>query len=240
MNEYTNMSGEEYTLLYERFLDRSPRELLFMAGMEPHMVVMDLCCGPTFRLTNDALEMGADEVHAVDNGGFSIAPLYFGSKLWRRVKVYNNHVYDLCIPSQNNFKKETFDIIACQQGINYWFDARIIQAIHSLLKVGGRFVFNTFNTKPSDIPTIKSYSAKNGDEMSEVAYSINDTVWHIQIRKGMKPHVTSFGWIPSEVFMGVLCKIFVQTGSVLRHTEGNSDIYICRKELDIEKEPVKM
>jgi len=126
----------------------------------------------------------------------------------------------------------TFNVIFCQQGINYWFRPEHAKMIKRVLAPKGIFIFNTFNVKPSIIPLSKNYYYSNsrgigyGRNYMEISWMVKDMVKHVQIAEGMDPHFTEFRWIPPGEFK----KAFKSTGfKVEVKTDKATDIYICRK-----------
>jgi len=118
-----------------------------------------------------------------------------------------------------------YDIVACRQAINYWFNARSVALLASLVRSGGVFVFNTFNTRPSETPKIKQYHHK-GVSFTEISYvDPTNMVHHVQIREGMEPHVAKFQWIAPDSFDLFLGKYF----KIEKTTRNRTDYYKCIK-----------
>jgi hypothetical protein len=118
-----------------------------------------------------------------------------------------------------------YDIIVCRQAINYWFNAMSIALMAGLVRSGGVFVFNTFNTRPSETPKIKQYHHK-GVSFTEISYvDPTNFVHHVQIREGMAPHVARFQWIAPESFDLFLGKYF----DIEKITRNRTDYYRCVK-----------
>ena len=201
--------------------------MLEAAEMEPGMTVLDLCCGPTGRLTAEALDMGASSVTAVDSSN-SVLNLSTDP----RIDIHCTNIYTFFGLVRNSGVHFEWDIIACQQAVNYWWNKVACPArrIDRILKPGGAFVFNTFNTLPPTMPAYKVYEVEDVDRnacrASELYYMVDGIVYHVQAREGCKPHMTSFDWISPESFERSLK---AQFNSFLRIRNGGTDIYVCRK-----------
>lgn len=220
-----HMIKEDYDLLYKKYLRRSPRVLLEYAGLKREDSIWDLCCGSNGRVVEEAMLMGAAYVTAVD---------------------LNEHVNNLCVKwdirdkwagffstyrlSVHDFLKlenlTTPDVVVCQQAINYWFNAEDIELLSDKMPSGSVFVFNTFNMKPLMLPRVVQYVI-DGRDYVEVAWSVDNTVHHVQIVTGLSPHTTSFRWIPRSEFESVLGKFF--RVDVINPNCDKTDIYICKK-----------
>ena len=219
-NNY-EMTGEEYDILYKRYLTRSSKELLELAGMKEGDRVLDLCAGSNGRVTKAAIEMGASFVVPVDLNP-NVKKLY---------KIKHGCVDPYCQDIQgflqfsNLDKADRFDIMVCQQGINYWFDKDIVRKFGSFIKKGGVFVFNTFNKKPSTVPSVKEYKI-DGLAYVEIVWLVGKMVKHIQIVEGYNSHTTEFKWISPAYFKEGLSLSF---RDVEVKTVNSTDIYICRR-----------
>ena len=218
-----HMGKEDYDLLYKKYLKRSPRMLLELAGLKKCDSVWDLCCGSNGRVVEEAMQMRASYVTAVD---------------------LNEHVHDLSVKwdirekwtgffttyhlSVHDFLQlenlTTPNIVVCQQSINYWFDKEDVELLAKRMATDGVFVFNTFQNKPSVVPRVVQYKIDDRN-YTEVAWLVDNTIYHVQVVNGLPPHVTSFRWIPREEFENVLNKFF----KVEVVSQGTTDIYICRK-----------
>lgn len=207
--------GKLYEILYLRYLKRPPRQLLELAGLRPGERVLDLC-GGTGRLSRAALEMGASQVVLVDRSEkmTRLVP--------RGITVHHTSVEE----ALKTYIKEgiLFDVVACQQGVNYWLNEQTARQVASVLDPGGRFVFNTFWRKPGHEPRIREYRL-DGRHYVEISYLAGEQVYHVQVCEGLPPHVTHFRWIPREQFEQWLRCDF----NILRHTDGTTDIYVAIK-----------
>ena len=93
------------------------------------------------------------------------------------------------------------------------------------MKVGGVFVFNTFNTRPSGTPKVKQYHYQD-ISFTEISYvNPDDKVYHVQIRQGYPPHIAEFKWISPEKFDEILSPYF----KIERIIRNRTDYYRCVK-----------
>ncbi len=195
MSHYPN--GSFYTELYARYFDQSKMiDLIELAGDLSNKVVIDLC-GGTGRLAQHISHMYSNATVILVDESYKMMSEYDGTM----VEATVNEFFRTMIPY-------TPDVVYCQQAINYWFNREDIQYIYDSFKPGGVFIFNTFSVCPSEIPVIKKYELNNYQFM-EISWYVPETnlVHHVQIREGMPPHVTSFQWIPKELFISTLEQI---------------------------------
>ena len=228
------IDSKTYKLLYARYLDEAKTaELLAFAGPLKGKRVLDLCCGGG-RLTKAVLKRKPKQIIAVDESiemlpkdnvgylpGQDVRFARVGMP-WD-IKRYNcGTVYEALF----NLEPESIDVIFCQQAINYWFDPRYVPLIKKILAPGGKFLFNTFNHKPSEIPRVKNYWLR-GISYTEVSWLIGDMVKHIQIAEGMEPHLTEFKWIPPHKFK----KPFEKRGLISNALDSDyTTIYLITKQ----------
>ena len=226
------MTGEDYEHLYKRYLKRDPKELLEMAGMQEGYRVLDLCAGSNGRASKAAVEMGASYVAAVDLNPF-VKQLH--SKRWsqRKVEPFCEDVFGY-VQYNHIPKEERFDIVICQQGINYWLNSdnshKRRDRLHKIAGVSKRnfkLVFNTFNKMPPEKPLIKEYEL-DGNNYVEVVWTHNDHVNHIQIVNDLEPHFTTFKWLPREVIEKICDEAHL---NIEVKTEGSTDIYVCTRKI---------
>lgn len=210
---------EEYNILYARFLKRDPRELLSVVTNRAKLkgLALDLCGGGG-RASFAALEMGASRVILVDSSSNMTSFLHID------ITVIHLDVFVFLTRAARFYENALFDLVICQQAINYWFSESAIAFLSLLMRPGACFVFNTFNTKPPAEPTIKNYSL-GGREYSEINWCDDETVYHVQRCKGFEPHLTSFQWIPPEQFLRTLVSYF----EVKTIVKGATTIYACWK-----------
>lgn len=208
-----------YKDLYLRYHSgRDVKELIELLEPLQGKSVLDLCAGEG-QVTFRALDHGAFEATAVD-----AEEAMLSKTLWRHQKilVLTNTVHDVL----NDMRKfgKTVDRIACRQAINYWLDEESARLLADVLTPGGILAFNTFNQKPPEKPLLKEYELE-GHSFSEVSWLIGETVHHVQGRKGMLSHHTSFQWISPEKFRELLEPHF----NVTEEKKGNTSLYRCVK-----------
>lgn len=204
------LAEDRYSILYARYFDRKPEELLSLAGSLTGKKVLDIC-GGNGRASIAALTMGASECTLVDSC-LEMIP----DDLDSRIRVEN---VDVCVA----FRHLTgYEVAICQQAVNYWFNKDAIRLLYSAMVPGGVFVFNTFNQRPSTKPTVKEYKYKDLNYV-EISQRMGETVHHIQTCECFEPHTTKFQWIPSITFKTVMKPWFEVTVT----KQGKTSIYKC-------------
>jgi SAM-dependent methyltransferase len=231
-----NMTGDEYNMLYRGYLKRSPKDLLDLAGFKKGHSVLDLCSGSNGRASKMALEMGASYVCAVDENpnvsGLRLDGIdaFHGSidSFFDHMGYYRPYGRDT---SSKIYPDLKFDTVICQQGINYWFkDNGLPHEIRKAMKVGGKFVFNTFNNKPPEKIVFKRYEIE-GFQYGEMQLRKGNTIFHTQAFEGLLPHLshisgyhnTEFQWISKREYCDVLGRDF----DLDINRFDNTDIYVC-------------
>jgi SAM-dependent methyltransferase len=122
---------------------------------------------------------------------------------------------------------EPADVLVCQQAVNYWMSAELAKMVAQAVKPEGRFVFNTFNKKPSHEPTLKEYTL-DGRAYAEVSWlrvddAGREVVEHVQACEGMAPHTTRFAWIDREAFARWLSPYF----SCVEDVDHATSVWTC-------------
>jgi ubiquinone/menaquinone biosynthesis C-methylase UbiE len=219
--------------IYNRFLKRGPGQMLDLAGFKDGDSFLDLCCG-TGRATIEAVNRGASSGFAIDRISSKISPEFkktgFGHyqhgpikfRVWE-VREFLNQVAEYAP------EDERFDCIFCQQAINYWLKTKddikktSAELVSNILTPNGKFVFNTFNTKPSEDISVKEYEI-DGVHYAEVSQLVDGVVHHGQFCEGLIPDHQEFDWISSEEFMTLLKPYFK---NISIHSYGPTDIYVC-------------
>lgn len=197
-----------YERLYARYLrPERMNELLDKAGCLQGLVLYDLCGGGG-RLSLAALERGA-RVTLVDE---SVEMALSARERSPGVRVILRSVREALT------LLEPADVVVCQQAVNYWLSAEMAKKVAMAVKPGGRFVFNTFNRKPSRTPQIKPYLL-DGRQYVEMSWLRTDeqgteVVEHVQVCEGMAPHTTTFAWISREQYLQWLSPYFDCTEDV--------------------------
>jgi len=227
---YENLSSNDYDALYSRYLARPTR---LLAAPDPPVVLdkrtrlLDLCSGPG-TVVKAALGMGLDpkNITVVEESR------RFASELHRFPVnvIYGDAGYSGLYQHALETGYGPFHLVTCRQAVNYWWNKEAVGALLGTLFTGGCFVFNTFNTPPSEKPAVKRYQHVDGNHYAEIAYLVGDTVHHAQAREGLPMHMTTFKWIPPEVFADDLDALVETTDleSWTRAREKTTDTYVCR------------
>lgn len=217
MEKYPDLAT--YMKLYQRFCgNRSAEDLINLAGAVTNKTVLDLC-GGSGKLSFEAIKRGAKTAWLVEREKKMIS-----SDIWLhpRIKVFVGTVESRL--KEFVRKKNKFDCIVSQQAVNYWLNKNTVELLVRVLAKKGVFVFNTFNHKPSEKPTVKEYEIGE-NKFVEVSWLIKDLVYHVQIREGMPCHTTSFYWLSPEHLAGILEPYF----SVTVKKESRTSLYRCLK-----------
>jgi SAM-dependent methyltransferase len=222
-------SHEIYEILYARYLEKGPDKLLSLAGDLHGKSVLDLC-GGNGRISKRAIELGAKSVTLVDNST-EMVPSGIDNDCRIKVQCHDARSYISLLSKTPVCPTQCYDVVICQQAINYWFNQYTVGQLHRIIRKDGIFVFNTFNNKPSEAPVVKQYNYKNM-EYVEVSWLAHDglldhkeMVNHVQICAGIEPHITKFMWISPEQFHNILLKEhFIVTEMI----NGPTSIYKCQ------------
>ena len=229
MNDYNDMSAETYEKLYARYLKR-PGRLLYApdpaVSLTSQTRLLDLCAG-SGALIRQAIKAGlspsnivaVEEAHTFAGHLHRLGP----------ISVVHGTVTYLGLYDKLEADERPFDLITCRQAVNYWWDIEVVEKIVGLLRKSGCFVFNTFNTKPTDTPHTKQYVYEER-QYAEIAYCIGETVHHVQACEGLPMHSTTFRWIPPEVFDDDLNRM-IERNCIEEwdcHRKGHTDTYVLR------------
>lgn len=221
MNTYP--AFETYNQLYAKYMNNRPvGYLLGLAGDIKGKSVLDLCGGGG-GLSIAAINRGASKVCMIERCEDMLSKFIHESP----IKLILDNVQTGL--AKMGREKITFDLVFCRQAVNYWLNEKQAIAVAQVVKPGGMFIFNTLNSKPSENITTSSYEY-DGHKFTEISWLVEepkyDVVHHVQVRKGLPPHVTRFRWIPPQEFDEILSPHF----KVECTTEGKTDIYRCVKE----------
>lgn len=208
---------ETYEILYAKYLQRDPNELLSKAGFSLAGKSVADICGGNGRLSLAAQTRGAKFIAYVEQERDMIPGALYAQQ---NIAVCNTTIENF-VTYLNNF-----DAMFCQQGINYWINSVKLELLAKRLNDGGVLVFNTFYNKPSEFPTVRQYEF-NGRKYVEVSYLLDGKVMHIQMCEGFAPHFTSFDWVPEEEFVAKLNPWF----DVEVEKEKNTAFFICKKKI---------
>jgi SAM-dependent methyltransferase len=189
-----------------------------MAGDITGKIILDLCCG-NGRLSRSVLKRNPRHLWAVDESNSMLNwDVPYEDSIFKKWTM-NVEEFFVSVP------RIKFNVIFCQQAVNYWFDSKKVSLIKKLLAPNGLFIFNTFHNKPSEIPLVKTYRM-GGRDYAETSWLVGDMVKHVQIAEGMDPHFTEFRWISPGEFRGSFKKHDFKV-SVKKY--GGTDIYVCKK-----------
>ena len=231
------MDGCTYNTLYKRFLKRGPGQMLDLAGFKEGDSFLDRCCG-TGRASEEAIDRGASRAVAVDQTASKLSCrfelqdfLNKASGIKRGPIVFHKSgVRQFLYDTEGSAK---YDCIFCQQGINYWLKdmngefnqirETSAELASKALNPNGKFVFNTFNTKPSEDIVVKEYQIDDV-HYAEVSQLVDEVVHHGQFCEGLIPDHQEFDWISPEDFISLLKPYFKD---IAIHEDGPTDIYIC-------------
>ena len=229
MNDYEHLLPEDYETLYARYLEH-PGRLMYAPDPAVPLTektrLLDLCAG-SGALIRVALKVGLapNNIVAVEES----QP--FAGQLHRLGSIHVIHGTVTYLPLFEHLNEEAhpFDLITCRQAVNYWWGCEIAVAACNLLRKGGCFVFNTFNTPCDPVPRVKQYTWE-GKEYAEIAYQIGGVVHHVQACEGLPMHTTTFRWVPPEEFDDDLA--WMVSMNVIenwtRTRNGYTDTYVLR------------
>lgn len=214
------ITSKTYNVLYAKYLQGNRvKEMFDLAEDIKGKNVLDLCCG-NGRLSKEVLKRRPNYLYAIDE---SIHMLD-----WAKDNQYSNFNVELTTVQKILLNPDwinRFNIIFCQQAINYWFNKEFPFFINRILSRNGVFIFNTFNKKPSAKPIIKTYNISKRSYI-EISWLVINKVKHIQIAQGMNPHFTEFQWISPNEFRDA----FTRHGFHIKIINNNAtDIYVCKK-----------
>lgn len=218
----TYPSSETYDKLYAKYVTkRADDELLDL--MEPlnNTVVLDLCAGAG-RLSAAALARGASRRIIVDSSPemLETRELQLGGDT-DTIAVVSDVLRFL---RDMSFVGAQADRVVCRQAITYWLDRETADLLESVIPANGTFVFNTFNTRPSERPKAREYEL-DGHNFAEISWRVGDEVHHLQIRNGLDHHFTKFSWIPTDEITAMLSKGFV----VEEIIDGKTSLFRCTR-----------
>ena len=202
-----------YENLYKRFFDKGVNYLIDEADVQTDDKVLDIC-GGNGRLTK-ALRNLCPNVSYLDQEKDMIPEDLEGLG----IKIYNSSIEKFVESANTKYTK-----VFCEQAINYWLLSVDLEKFSNIFEKGGKFVFNTFSSKPTSKPMIKEYEI-DGIHYLEISYLVEDKVYHIQVCEGYEPHFTIFDWISEETYLKLLSPYF----DIKIKDNGKSALYICKR-----------
>lgn len=209
---------ETYRALYSRYVADQGRpisQLMDHAGDLKGKLVVDLC-GGAGEIAAESARRGALAVVLVDESSDMV-----DFNVLKKAEVSYHYG---CV--ENFLNNHKLDVAFCRQAVTYWLTDESARDLAKMLNPGGVFVFNTFNNKPSEKPTVKEYTLGSKQyKYVEVSLLIGDVVHHVQCREGMEPHTTQFKWISPERFREMLAPYF----EIEEKVDGATSIYVCYK-----------
>ena len=203
----------EYESVYKRYFLKGTEYILNKVNISKKDKVLDLC-GGNARLTRELIKY-SDYLSYLDREKDMIP----SDLKDLGIRVYNEDINEFI-----KHNKEKFDKVFCMQAVNYFLSNIDMSLFVNLFNKGGIFVFNTFNSKPSNIPSIKEYILDN-ESYVEVSYLVNDEVYHTQIKENHFPHFTRFKYISRSKYIEILCDYF----DVEVYEDGKSSVYVCTR-----------
>ena len=190
-----NCTTEKYDDLYEPWL-REPDTLLRFGSYKPGERLLDLC-GGTGAVSRAALHIGeGDGVKHSDITLVDINP-----------RCKDTRVLQIPAKAENvgELQPKSFDLVVCRQAMGYLDPAKVFSAVSTILKPGGRFVFNTFS-RPGWFRR-KTYS-HNGVWYLEVSFVIWRRIIHLQYKAGSGWDISIFKYHDSDFLTRLLTPWF--------------------------------
>jgi len=199
---------DKYDRLYARWLAR-PGSLLDYAGYEPSERLLDLC-GGTGAVSREAVRRGGSRVTL-----FDLNPRCREDGI-RQIQGDATHLTDYWEPGTGEF-----DLIVCRQAVGYLDIPRVFEQVRRVLRIGGRFAFNTFRAPP--LWRALRYEHE-GQQFAEVAVRFGSRIVHVQYARGAGADVTSFRWHKDEALARALW-----WGDLAIKQDDRSGHYLCTR-----------
>jgi 2-polyprenyl-3-methyl-5-hydroxy-6-metoxy-1,4-benzoquinol methylase len=213
---------DTYELLYARYVGEHGQpidDLLVYGGDLTGKCVLDLC-GGAGDIAKAAKAKGAAKVVLMDR-----APQMSNAKELYEVHGVESYHTDVDSYLRNVLIFDPYDVVFCRQAVNYWLNADNAKLISKMMNPGGLLVFNTFNKRPPELPTVREYVLDNKQYMEVFWCCPDQTVHHVQCCEGMEPHVTKFRYIGFMEFHKWLSPYFGY-----QHFSGpKSSTFVCRR-----------
>ena len=202
-----------YDALYARWLE-NPGSLLDLAGYIPGEMLLDLC-GGTGAVSREALRWGADPstITLMDLNPRCPDP---------RVPTIRLDVQEYAALMGPAPVDPLFDLIVIRQSAAYLqYQDSLVRWLASVLKPGGRLVFNTFR-KPKW--SFRTYTY-HGKRFFELSWYFGKTVWHLQASPTIGLDITKFHWHSESSLRKHLGSRF----HLVVHNQGRSQRWFCRR-----------
>jgi len=206
---------DNYAQLYARWLD-NPGKLLDYAGYKHGMTVLDLC-GGTGAISKECVWRGADPA--------TITLLDLKPRCEDdRITIYAGDADHLgeTFGDRQPECLGSFDLIICRQAAAYLDWQRFMLTwLKSLLKPGGKLVFNLFVRPRWALKTYKH----GGRRFIEASAYFGRKVYHLQASPGLGYDVTRFRWhdpVELEWWMSLWFDVDVKTS-------GRSQTWTCTR-----------
>jgi hypothetical protein len=219
-----------YETQYAKYLQTPADTLLKLADFRAGECFLDLCSG-NCRQSLEALADGCVGGLGGGRPAEMIPKSVLGTpKLNIKIATIETYLKRHIDGGQTPNGAALFHVIGCQQAVNNWLTRRPRRRSRITCTPApgrpGRFVFNTFNTKPPEKPLAREYWLPNPHrKFVEVVHLVGNTVHHVQCAEGCSPHHTTFRWITREEYHDWLSPTF----DVEVTTKDKTDYYLCRK-----------
>ena len=194
-----NCTTDRYAELYASWL-KNQRELLALAGYRMGEALLDLC-GGTGAVAMEAIRP-SQEVGEPSTGRLPDVRLLDLNPRCDDPRV-------VCVSGEAEradelFVDSLFDVVICRQAMAYLDERRVFKAVARVLKVGGRFVFNTFacptegGRRPWSLKTYRHEGARYFEGHLFRGNQVRGKVWHVQARWPVGVDVTRFTYLSSN------------------------------------------
>jgi ubiquinone/menaquinone biosynthesis C-methylase UbiE len=201
---------DKYAKLYARWLEK-PGGLLDLAKYEPGHQLLDLC-GGTGAVSLEALRRGADPSTILLMDLNPRCPD-------RRIEQIPGDVGAMG-PAMRRQRHHRFDLIVIRQAAAYLtWDWELVLWLQTLLKPGGKLVFNTFMQPKWGLRTYK-YGARR---YLEASCYFGKTVWHLQASPLIGWDISKFRFHSGTELRQTLSLAF----TVTTKQQGRSVYWVC-------------
>lgn len=176
---------DRYEELYARWL-KDPLRLPVLAKWSRDEPLLDLCGGT--GIVSQAL-LVPQPFHSSPKPRVVLFDFNPRAGVWAHAQECHGRFSQVCGDANDvdlYFDPESFGVVICRQAMGYLDLEKVMPAIARIMKPGGRFVFDTFNTPR--IFGVKSYSFKNQHYL-EAHLALFQYVLHIQAKTSNKPGV---------------------------------------------------